>query len=60
MKNIMNNLNTNTNTTEKVLITESGYLILKNKLIDLEKNSKIISDKLKYARIDGDLSENAE
>ena len=56
----MNNLNTNTNTTEKVLITESGYLILKNKLIDLEKNSKIISDKLKYARIDGDLSENAE
>jgi len=54
----MNNINTNI--TEKILITEKGYQLLKNKLIDLEKNSKVISDKLTYARIDGDLSENAE
>ncbi|WNE41674.1 MAG: Transcription elongation factor GreA [Mycoplasmataceae bacterium] len=50
----------NTKLTEAVLITENGYQLLKNKLIDLEKQSKIVSDKLKYARIDGDLSENAE
>jgi len=50
----------NSSNIKEVLITENGYQLLKNKLIDLEKQSKIVSDKLKYARIDGDLSENAE
>jgi transcription elongation GreA/GreB family factor len=44
----------------KSMITEEGYQLIKKKLSDLEKNSKIIADRLSYARLDGDLSENAD
>ena len=49
-----------TQLTKTVMMTKNGYQLLKSKLIDLEKESKIISNKLTYARIDGDLSENAD
>lgn len=44
----------------KNIITEEGYKLIKKKLSDLEKQSKLIADKLTYARLDGDLSENAD
>jgi transcription elongation GreA/GreB family factor len=44
----------------KNIITKEGYELIKKRLSDLEKQSKIIADKLKYARMDGDLSENAD
>lgn len=42
------------------MITEKGYQLIKKRLSELEKNSKVIADKLSYARLDGDLSENAD
>ncbi|WNE41359.1 MAG: Transcription elongation factor GreA [Mycoplasmataceae bacterium] len=44
----------------KSMITEEGYQLIKVKLRDLEKNSKEIAERLSYARLDGDLSENAD
>lgn len=41
------------------IITEAGYQLVKKKLSDLEKEKKEIADRLSYARLDGDLSENA-
>lgn len=42
------------------LITKESYQLKKNKLIELEENSKTITDKLKYVGIDGDPSENSD
>lgn len=53
----INNLNSNININ---LITEHGYQLLKTKLVELEKESKIIARRLSFAKMDGDLSENAD
>ncbi|WNE41842.1 MAG: Transcription elongation factor GreA [Mycoplasmataceae bacterium] len=44
----------------KNVITKEGYQLIKKRLSDLEKQSKLIADRLTYARLDGDLSENAD
>src|SRR5688572_30522320 len=56
----MNNNINNTHLIETVLITEQSYQLIKDKLIELEKESKIIAERLAYAKTDGDLSENAD
>ncbi len=44
----------------KNVITEEGYQLIKERISKHEQESKEIADKLSYARLDGDLSENAD
>lgn len=44
----------------RTIITKKGYQLLREKISKLEEYSKKITEKLVYAKIDGDLSENAD
>jgi transcription elongation factor GreA len=45
---------------DRTIITKRGYQLLREKISKLEEYSKKITEKLVYAKIDGDLSENAD